>query len=295
MMTIRKKTKGFIILLIIALSVFAAIKFTGFQTQAPKEAIINTREADLIFNKANHYQKAVFQYTVNDLDLVKGKIGSLLSENKDSIRSIYYLDSNGVVSVLEIKKNHIDAILQKLREIEGLGSEKRESSQILPVTMIDVQSHITQNRQSLKRLQERQQSQHLSAREIGEVDQQIRNVQTKIDSLNNLQSVEENKNNLLAKITVKKVTQPSKSNTKIYLNLAIWIAIFIVAFTIALIIILFVYRIIGQIMSALGIRSKTHGSRYGYGYGYTYQSRSRASRKRRKVIDEISSKEKKKD
>lgn len=285
MITMRRVTRNTVIFFIIALSIYAGIQMTGFSFTATKVRTIDTKEADSVFNEAKNFSKSVINYTTNDIDELGQKLNQVVMT--DGVKKYYYVKERGsLVAVIEVSEELRETVVSGLHNLPGLENEKTETALTSDTGLIDTASHIELNKDILKRYRERLSYQNLTTREIGELQNSIRNIQTKIDSLSSIHTVElARKNQLIMVIARQHAKSGTSSQLKKYFNLGKWSVTFMVIFSIGAIIIYFFFYLLTKLSRALGIRSPKSGGRYGYSYGSKYSY----SPKKRKYVKKSSS------
>lgn len=284
MLALRTKHRKWIIFIIIVLSAYTGYRLSNFQPTAKPTPEVDVREARNIFESANNYRKTVMNYRVDQLDKADSTFKIIL--NSEGVNTKYYYNrGSNIVAILEIEADVSQETETLLRSIPGLSDEKttvspgRRSDRY-----IDVDSHIEQNEMILERLQERRNNPHLTTREIAELQGQMRNIQSTIDSLSSIQSIEEERSNNLIFATISRTLPPTAGGTFAqYRNLVVWTAGSLVGYTLIAIIAYVCYELLSKLMNAIGIKSAKSGGGYGgykYGGSYGYSYRRKPKKKR---------------
>ncbi len=267
MIILSSNLRKFIAFAILILSIILGIWFSDFFAQKPIEQVIDTREAEAVFRNAIHNKKTKLDYSVPNFEEAVELYEDVIAI--DGVKKYYHITGNkNIVSVIELPYNIDDHVMTLLRQIPGLESERSETLEDIASATIDTQSHIEQNQYLLQRYRERLNNPNLTTREISELQTQIRNIQTKIDSLyliNHIKTEQEKQNHLvLSVIRHKGVSGPTVGIMR-YVDLGLAIIMSFILITIVVIFMYFGIELLNRVMDALGVKSK-RGSNYLYKY-----------------------------
>lgn len=282
MLSMRRMTRNVYIAAILLLSVFAGYILSDFQISRPIRQEAVSKEALTTYREAKNFTKTEMNFVVNNLKVVADKLE--LIYNIEGVRKKFEdKKHDGLVAMIEVPEELRRQINSELKSIEGLKNEKTESSFDVRYESVDSESHIEQNKMILKRLRERLTYQNLTTREINELEGSIREIQTKIDSLNSIQSVQKARMNQLILIEATQYSKPNATNQiKKYGNLIKWTVISMISLSVFALILYFAFYLLTKLAKAVGIKSAKSSSRYGYSYGqYGY---GRSSKRKRKVV-----------
>ncbi len=282
MLVMSSGTKRIIIFVILALSIYLGVRMSGFMASVPPKQVVETKEAEHVFNNAIHNTKTMLNFTVNDFPEVVASYNDIVTQ--EGVRTLYHVGTrNNIVSVIEFSDNLYNDVISGLREIPGLENEKTETSPAATVSGIDIDSHIEQNHALLRRYEERLTNQYLTTREISELHKEISNIQTKIDSLNTLKSEKEKENNLVMAVIRSDTGPRAPTGITRYINLSLFVLLSFVVVTICAILIYFGIEFLTKLAAILGVRSAKRSSRYGsYGKSSSYYGYGRKTVRKRK-------------
>lgn len=288
MVALSVNLKRVIIFIILALSIYLGYKTSGFSLRPQQETSVDTREAEQVFKNAINKDKTVMRFTVSDFNSAVNMYNEAI--NVEGVRQFYFTGRRrNIVSVIEIPIDLYSNVLSQLRQIPGLESEKTETEPVTTSSAIDIEKHIEQNNFLLQRYRERLGSPYITTREIGELHKQISNIQTKVDSLNQIRTIlaEQEKDNQLIMTVIREVTAPpTSSNVKRFLKLLLYVAISFVLITICAMLVFFAIELLIKLMVVLGIVSKKSSSSLYHRYthsGYGYNRRYDRSRIRKRI------------
>ncbi len=304
MLALRTKHKRWLIFIIIILSAYTGYRLSNFEPTAKPTPEVDLREARNIFDRANNYRKTVINFKVDELSKADSTFQVVL--NSDGVSTKYYYNrGNNIVAILEIEPQISQETEAILRSIPGFDNEKTTVSPgRRSERYIDVDSHIEQNEMILTRLQERRNNPHLTTREIAELQGQMRTIQTAIDSLSSIQSIEEERSNNLIFATINRTPSPMAGGTfSQYRNLIVWTAGSLVGYTLIAILAFFCYELLNRLMNLIGIKSAKSDASYGgykygggsYGYGYKRKPKKKKIYVKKKSSDNDNDQEEKTD
>ena len=288
MLFMRRKLQTAIILAIIAVSVYSAVQITGIPKRGVRTVELDLREPRRVFEQSINNRKTIINYLIADAHEISSQFNQILTREGTNV---YFnnRDRSHFVAVFDTPKEQEASVLEKLRQIDGLSNEKTETALTKPGGIIDINSHVRENELVKERYRERLKNPHLTTREIGELQFQIRTIQTKIDSLNSVKELEEVKTNPLYFIIARTHSgnmAPTK-HIKQYGQLLFVTLAFILLYTLAALLITYSFTAISKLMKLSGIKtSKSGGSRYSYGYGYSYANKRKKKKHRSQPVDE---------
>jgi hypothetical protein len=282
MLALRPKQKRWFIFILIVLSAYTGYKLSNFQPRVPSTPPLDVREAEAIFKNASNYNKTIMNFNMADLKRADSSFRQLIGT--DGVKTKYYNNmGSGIIAIMEVTPQVVNQSEARLRELPGLTGEKTITTP-RKITEIgtDVNSHIDQNKMILSRLRERVKSQHLTTREIGELQNQIRNIQTTIDSLSSIQSIEKERSNSIIFATVNPIASPMKGGKFIqFRNLTFGVIGSLIGYTLLTVAAYFCFEVLSKLLNYIGIKSSNPSSRYGgykyghYGYGYGEKRKSK--------------------
>ncbi len=288
MIFMSSSAKRWIIFIIFLLSIIMGYRMSDVGSPKPTESGIDIREAENVFQNSIHTRKTRMNFAVSNFQNAIDSFNEIISA--EGIKQFYRLTGDmNIVSVIEISASEDDNIITRLRNLPGLENEKTETIEDISHTTIDTPSHLEQNRFLLQRYRERLNNPYLTTREISELQLQIRDIQTRIDSLYRIDHIkaEQEKQNHLVMAVIRRAESPGHtSRIMIYIDLAVKIIFSFVTITIIVILLYFGIILLLKLMEWLGVKSSRKGLHYLYRYqkyGSDYRSGHKGYiRKRRK-------------
>lgn len=256
--------KRLIIIIILVLSIFMGIRFSDFNLKPHMETTVETREADRVFKNAVNIKKTRMLFTVNNFREAQELYNEIA--DTEEIKKFYHTSSsNNLVSVIEAPPHMNEEVIGELRKIPGLESERTETHNVVSMSPADVRRHLEQNEYLLRRYRSRLDSPYLTTRELGELQGELRDIQAKIDSLNQVNNIisEQEKQNHLIFSVIRKSSKPTIIEQ--VLRGVYFIAFTVVSFLVITLLALVVFLgadLLSRLMLAVGIESKRHSSLY---------------------------------
>jgi len=281
MFRLRKSTKYIVVIIIIAASIYFAVKISGIQN------IFNTRitvskiddkRAEEIFKNAGNDRKIKLQYTTSNLKDYNKNLQGIYADF--DINPHYANDtSNYYVSVFDFPDSLSDQVMTKLRSLDKLNQEFLETADPEKFK-INIEDHI-ENKERVKRTLENKidNAVLLTEDRISKYNENLTNIQLEIDSLRNQQMILKNLiNNKIVYISSiyqdasQKVTLRSRRINMVKYFL-LYFFIFLIISILLLIIGNYFILMTFKLMRILGIRtSRSSSGGYSYG-GNSYKSR----------------------
>lgn len=301
MILMNSKSKKYVIFGILVLSIFLGVRISGFTTKRTVREAVDTKEAEQLFKSAQHGTKTVLDFSVADFAEAREQFNEIVAE--EGVNTVYHIGSRqSIVTLFEVSDNSFNDVINRIRSIPGLRNERKETSPIASSVVLDIDTHIEQSNELLNRYRERLNNQYLTTREISELHREIRNVQTKIDSLNALKKDKGMENNLVFAVFSGITETTSGTVVGRYISLIAYTILSFFLVTIFFIMIYLGVELLNHLIVVLGIKTAKHGARYGaygsYGsregsYGYSYMRKAIRKRKKKSADEKNGDEEKK--
>jgi len=282
MLRLRNDVKVLIILLAILASIFFGGKRSGLVGAfSPQKVSYNTKIADKIFEQSDNKRKISMQFEIEENTEISSEINDIMF--KEGVTTKYSDAKDNVqLHILEIPKAESENTVNSLRKVNTL---KKENIQTSPFSAFEanVEENIKNNTITKNRIQAMI-NRTTSPQSMANFNHQLEMVQTKIDSLNNLKTIQQHNDefDLIYVSAIKNVTgedRLGKAIKKFLFNTVIMM-IFI---TIILVIVYFFFIALTKLMELLGIKAARGGTLSNYNYGY---SRGKKKIKRKYVSQE---------
>ncbi|MBW6516116.1 MAG: DUF4349 domain-containing protein [Candidatus Cloacimonetes bacterium] len=278
MIMLSSSFKRFIIFGIIFISIILGIRQSNIGKTGIEPREVELRRAERVFNDSYHSRKTVVNFAVNNFPAAAKLFNEVIAS--EGVLNLYHESSNvSIVSVIEIPEENFNYVLSRFRDLPGLQTEKTETIDDIALSAIDVTSRIEQNRYLLQRYRERLNNPYLTTREIGEIQGQIRSIQTVIDSLYQLDHIRtqqlQQKHLVLAVIS--RIDPPHTTGSLMkYIYFALWTVISFIVITIIVVLLYLGMILLDKLFVTLGIRSLNKDSHYHYRY-HSYINRNQGS------------------
>jgi len=282
MLRLRNDVKFVIILIAILISIFFGGKRSGLlRAFSPQKITYDTKIADKIFNQSDNKRKISMQFEIVENNEISNVINDIMF--KEGVTTKYSDTKDNIqLHILEIPKAESESTVSSLRKVKTL---KKENIQTSPFSAFEanVEENIKNSTITKNRIQAMI-NRTTSPQSMANFNHQLEMVQTKIDSLNNLKTIQQHNDefDLIYVSAVKNVTGEDRLGTaikKFFLNTVIMM-IFI---TIVLVIVYFFFVALTKLMELLGIKAARSGKVSNYNYGY---SRGKKKIKRKYVSQE---------
>lgn len=291
MVRLRNEVKFAVILLVVLFSFYFGYKRSGLSDAiSPKQVAYNTSIADRMFEKLENHRKIFLKFQINDDKELSNVIHDLMfkegvstkySENKELLQ----------LHILEVPNQEIETVIARFRNIDVLVNENIQAGSETSFEA-DIAENIQNNIITKNRLQAMI-NRATSPQAIASFRQQLDVVQTKIDSLNNLQNTQ-NRNagfDLIYIQAVKGIAGKTQFGRTMQTFL-LYTVLALIMTTILLVIAFFFYLGMTRLMMILGIKTKRGSSSRYYGYGYSY-GQGKKKIKRKYISQEEAEKKKK--
>ena len=277
MLILSSSFKRFIIIAILLLSVILGIRFSEIGKTETVVKEIDTKEAERVFHESYHARKTIMNFAVSNFPAAVSLFEKIISD--EGIKKFYHIKgSYNIVSVIEIPEEKYENTIALFKDLPGLQSERTETLEDLSQVTIDTAGHIEQNRYLLQRYRDRLNNPYLTTREISEIQIQIRDIQTSIDSLYRLERIktQQQKQNHLVLAVIRKSDQPRASNSLMkYVDFALYSFVSFIIITIVMSILYVGIIALDKLFGFLGVKSPHKSSHYLYRYqGYGRRSNS---------------------
>ena len=282
MLRLRNDVKFVIILIAILISIFFGGKRSGLlRAFSPQKITYDTKIADKIFNQSDNKRKISMQFEIVENNEISNVINDIMF--KEGVTTKYSDTKDNIqLHILEIPKAESESTVSSLRKVKTL---KKENIQTSPFSAFEanVEENIKNSTITKNRIQAMI-NRTTSPQSMANFNRQLEMIQTKIDSLNNLKTIQQHNDefDLIYVSAVKNVTGEDRLGTaikKFFLNTVIMM-IFI---TIVLVITYFFFVALTKLMELLGIKAARSGKVSNYNYGY---SRGKKKIKRKYVSQE---------
>ena len=282
MLRLRNDVKFVIILIAILISIFFGGKRSGLlRAFSPQKITYDTKIADKIFNQSDNKRKISMQFEIVENNEISNVINDIMF--KEGVTTKYSDTKDNIqLHILEIPKAESESTVSSLRKVKTL---KKENIQTSPFSAFEanVEENIKNSTITKNRIQAMI-NRTTSPQSMANFNRQLEMIQTKIDSLNNLKTIQQHNDefDLIYVSAVKNVTGEDRLGTaikKFFLNTVIMM-IFI---TIVLVITYFFFVALTKLMELLGIKAARGGTSLNYNYGY---SRGKKKIKRKYVSQE---------
>ena len=282
MLRLRNDVKFLIILIAILISIFFGGKRSGLVGAfSPQKITYDTKIADKIFNQSDNKRKISMQFEIVENNEISNVINDIMF--KEGVTTKYSDTKDNIqLHILEIPKAESESTVSSLRKVKTL---KKENIQTSPFSAFEanVEENIKNSTITKNRIQAMI-NRTTSPQSMANFNHQLEMVQTKIDSLNNLKTIQQHNDefDLIYVSAVKNVTGEDRLGTaikKFFINTVIMM-IFI---TIVLVIVYFFFVALTKLMELLGIKAARSGKVSNYNYGY---SRGKKKIKRKYVSQE---------
>lgn len=282
MLRLRNDVKFVIILIAILISIFFGGKRSGLlRAFSPQKITYDTKIADKIFNQSDNKRKISMQFEIVENNEISNVINDIMF--KEGVTTKYSDTKDNIqLHILEIPKAESESTVSSLRKVKTL---KKENIQTSPFSAFEanVEENIKNSTITKNRIQAMI-NRTTSPQSMANFNHQLEMVQTKIDSLNNLKTIQQHNDefDLIYVSAVKNVAGEDRLGTaikKFFINTVIMM-IFI---TIVLVITYFFFVALTKLMELLGIKAARGGTSSNYNYGY---SRGKKKIKRKYVSQE---------
>ena len=282
MLRLRNDVKFVIILIAILISIFFGGKRSGLlRAFSPQKITYDTKIADKIFNQSDNKRKISMQFEIVENNEISNVINDIMF--KEGVTTKYSDTKDNIqLHILEIPKAESESTVSSLRKVKTL---KKENIQTSPFSAFEanVEENIKNSTITKNRIQAMI-NRTTSPQSMANFNHQLEMVQTKIDSLNNLKTIQQHNDefDLIYVSAVKNVAGEDRLGTaikKFFINTVIMM-IFI---TIVLVIVYFFFVALTKLMELLGIKATRSGKVSNYNYGY---SRGKKKIKRKYVSQE---------
>ncbi len=266
MISLRRKYKMYIVIGIVLLSIFIALRFSNVMDVFGKKQVTNLDKLEVTkdFEKKENFRKIEISYNIKDYEEFTAQIEGLKSEFE--IEEEYFDDEKGkyCVAILNFPDSLATEITARLRAIPGSNDYQIETQKTPPP--LNIEDHKL-NYEFLKDRLQRSMEVTTTADNLTRLEGRMAKVQASIDSLN---MVEERylMNKETATVLVKVLISASTGTTVIQKVLS-FVKNFVLAFiflTVLFFLIYFGLSIILRLMSYFGIRTSRSSGSGGYNY-----------------------------
>jgi len=268
MISLRKSTQYIIIILIFAISIYIGLRNSNLLKDTGKAIKMDTSKTDEMFKKELNYKKIRLVYNANDV------LGAIVQINEnlkheDVVTKFSESKLGHYTTITEIPGTEYQEIIGKLRGINGL-TEDVVRTEKPSVFDINVEDHISNKKLAKVQTQARMKSSRISQDESERLEIQLDRVQTSIDSLNKLISLDKHnaENDLIYLTVIKNIrsSESTKNKVKLFVTTTV---LFLIIFTVGMIILYLLMVLLFKLITILGIRTakESGGSSY---YNYRY-------------------------
>jgi hypothetical protein len=288
MLRLRNDVKFIIILIAILASIFFGVKRSGLlEAFSPQKVSYNTKNADKIFEQSDNKRKISMQFEIEEITEISNVINDIIF--KEGVTTKYSDGKDNIqLHILEIPKAESENTVNSLRKVKTL---EKENIQTSPFSAFEanVEENIKNNTITKNRIQAMI-NRTTSPQSMANFNHQLEMIQTKIDSLNNLKTIQQHNGefDLIYVSAIKNLTGEDRLGAAIkkFFFITITMMIFI---TIVLVIVYFFFVALTKLMELLGIKAAKSGNTSNYNYGYT---RGKKKIKRKYVSQEEADKKK---
>ncbi len=268
MISLRRKYKMYIVIGIVLLSIFIALRFSNIMEVFGKKPVTNLDKAkpSKEFEEMENFRKVQISYTVKDYSAFMSEISQLYSDY-----AIDELDSerkgNYHLFIINFPDSVATEIVAKLRAIPGSQDVQIETRQVPPP--LNIEDHKT-NLEFTKERYQRSMEVTATADNLSRLQSQMGRVQASIDSLNLVE--ERYKHNKETSAALVKVSIIASAGMSVAQKVLSFVKNFVLAFlflTVLFFLIYFGLSIMLRLMSYFGI----HTSRSSGSGGYNYYSK----------------------
>ena len=267
MISLRKSTQYIIIILIFALSIYIGLRNSNLLKDTGKVIKTDTSKTDEMFQKELNYKKIRLVYYVDNIPETIAQINESL-KHEETVTKFSETKSGHYTTLSEIPGTEFQQVIKNLREIDGLKEDivKTEKPSVFD---INVEDHISNKKLAKVQIQERMKSSRISQEESERLISQLDRVQTSIDSLNKLKSLDEHnvKNDLIYLTVIKNIRSSESTRNKVKTFVTTTI-LFLAIFTVGMIILYLLMVLLFKLITVLGIRTAKEGSSSYYNYRY---------------------------
>ncbi|MCD4818079.1 MAG: hypothetical protein K8S23_05270 [Candidatus Cloacimonetes bacterium] len=275
-MRVKNGTKYFIIIFIIATSIFLGVKRSKIHKSfSTKTIIVNDEKEIQKFNTAPNYQKIKLTYNIQDFQVEKKKFETILTKYSKKIETSK--SENYILVVAEIPDSLTSEMLMELREIKGLTGDDTNNYEPQDIN-INITEHLANKKLVKKRITQDLENtgKHLSEDRISRMGKKLTILQTEIDSLNNQVNIQKrnSENNLIFIKAVRMNTENLLlTSTKTFVLTTL---IVLVLLSIGFVFFYYVMIFFLKMMKRIGLRTTSSGkSSYNYNKYYGYGRKNR--------------------
>ncbi len=266
MISLRRKYKMYIVIGIVLLSIFIALRFSNVMDVFGKKEITNFSKLDATkdFEMKENFKKVQISYTVKNYEEFSKLMNELKSEF--DIEEEYYDDERGKysVSILNFPDSVSTDVIARLRAMPGSRDYQIETRKTPPP--LNIEDH-KMNYEFLKERLQRSMEMTTTADNLSRLEGRMAKVQASIDSLNMVEERYQT-NKGTATVLIKALITESSGSSVIQKVLS-FVKNFILSFiflTVLFFLIYFGLSVILRLMSYFGIRTTRSGGSGGYNY-----------------------------
>ena len=289
MIRLKKNVTFLIIFLVILISVYNGNRRSGLTGAfSPRKVSYDTKLADKVFETSENKRKVSLQFRFDDNKEISSAINDIVF--KEGVTTKYSdTKDNFQLYILEIPKIETESIVTNLRKMQTLTKENIQTS---PFSAFEanVEENIKNNTITKNRIQNMI-NRTTSPQSMANFRQQLDMVQTKIDSLNNLKTIQQHNMefDLIYISAAKNIVGEGylRNAVKKFFFYTILVMLFM---TLVLVVVYFFFVAMIKLMAVMGIKTaRGSSSNYNSGYGY---SRGKKKVKRKYVSQEEMDKKK---
>ncbi len=266
MISLRRKYKMYIVIGIVLLSIFIALRFSNVMDVFGKKQVTNFDKLEVTknFDKKGNFRKIEISYQVRNYKDFTQKINEIKSEF--DVEEEFFDDEKGkyCITVLNFPDSVATDVIARLRDIPGSNDFQIETQKTPPP--LNIEDHKL-NYEFMKERLQRSMEMTTTADNLARLEVRMSKVQASIDSLNRVE--EHYLNNKETATALVKVLISASAGSTVLQKVLSFVKNFVLAFiflTVLFFLIYFGLAIILRLMSYFGIHTSRSSGSGGYNY-----------------------------